>query len=132
MKSEKDLRTTACPNCGAKLDTQGIARGTTIVCAACRFTFVWQPAGDTRKFSRKAIASLLLGLAAAIFSCLAAVPGVILGVMALVEISRRDEELRGRTTAVIGIAASILLGTLGAAIVWALLLPALQMFSNLG
>lgn len=132
MIAEQEPQTAICPNCGAKLVTEGLADGTTILCAACRFAFVPRPAGGTCKFSRKAIASLALGLASVLLSCLAAVPGVLLGIMALVEITRREEEVKGRRIAMAGIAASCLLGTLGAAVVWALLLPAIQMLHKAG
>lgn len=125
-----DLNITACPTCGARLVTEGLAEGTTLICAGCRSAFEFRPHGDTRRTSRKAIASLVLGLAAAVFSCLTALPGIVLGAMALIEISRREEELTGRRIALAGIIASGLLGTLGAAIVWALLLPAIQMLRH--
>ncbi|HEX7447238.1 MAG TPA: DUF4190 domain-containing protein [Pirellulales bacterium] len=117
--------------------------------------FEFRPVGDMRKISRKAIASLALGLIAAVFacflavarapgrvgpamgliaavfSCLAALPGVVLGVMALAEISRPGEHLKGRTMAKAGIAASCL-GAIGAVVFWALLLPIIQAIRHTG
>lgn len=127
MTADQNIACTACPSCGATLITDGFADGTTILCAQCRYAFEYRPLGDRRQLSRKAMASLVLGVAAALFSCLTAVPGIVLGVMALIEIRRGEETVKGRRIALTGIAASLLLGTLGAAIVWALLLPAIQM-----
>lgn len=130
MTADQNNACTACPSCGATLVTDGFAEGTTLLCAQCRYAFEYRPLGDRRKFSRKALASLVLGGAAMVFSCLAGVPGIVLGVMALIEIRRSEETLKGRRIAFTGIAASLLLGTLGAAIVWALLLPAIQMLKH--
>lgn len=130
MTADENIACTACPSCGATLVTDGFADGTTILCAQCRYAFEYRPLGDRRKLSRKAIASLVLGITAAIFSCLTAVPGIVLGVMALIEIRRSEETVKGRRLALAGIAASLLLGTLGAAIMWALLLPAIQMLGK--
>ena len=122
--------TTICPHCGGALITEGLADGATIVCARCRGAFEFRPQGDTRKISRKAVASLVLGLAAAVFSCLTAVPAIVLGVLALIDIRRREETLRGRRIALTGIAASLLLGTVAAPILLSLVLPAVQVLKG--
>lgn len=120
---------TTCPWCGVHLCTEGLADDVTLICAGCRHMFEFRPFGDTRKISRKAIASLALGMIAPAFSCLTGLPGIALGVMALIEIRRREEQLKGRGIALAGIAASCLLGTWGSAILWAFLLPVLRRLS---
>jgi hypothetical protein len=98
----------------------------TVLCAACRQAFVLRPSTDTRRFSRKAVVSLALGLASTLLWCLAGVPAVVLGVLALIEIRRQPDQLKGRQFAIAGIIAGCLLGVICLPILAALLLPAFQ------
>ena len=54
------------------------------------------PLGDTRKTSRKAIASLTLGIASGFLFCATAIPALILAVWAIYDIEQHAETLRGR------------------------------------
>lgn len=82
-------------------------------------------AARATRLSRKAVASLVLALASLVFFCLTAIPALVLGGLALVDI-QRDDDRRGRSLAVAGILLSLVCGFLSL-IVWAFLLPALQM-----
>ena len=81
--------------------------------------------------SNKAVASLMLGVASVVGFCLTAVPGVVLGGWALADINRHEDRLRGRKLAIAGMVLSIVCGFLSL-IVWALLLPAIQMLMSHG
>lgn len=126
MSSVESTLRVACPNCGALLATDELPSGGTAICAKCAHHFVFQPLGDRRTLSRKAVASLVLGIASLLGFCLTAVPGVVLGGWALAEINQNSDRLSGRKLAVAGMVLSVVCGFL-ALIVWALLLPAIQM-----
>jgi hypothetical protein len=98
----------------------------TVLCAACRQAFVARPSTDARRFSRMAVASLALGIASTLFWCVAGVPAVVLGVLALIEIRRHPDQLKGRQFAITGIITGCLLGVICLPILTALLLPAFQ------
>jgi uncharacterized paraquat-inducible protein A len=102
--------TTSCPRCAVLLATDAVEDGTTILCAACGQPFLWRPLADTRKTSRKAVASLVLGTFSIFFWCLAGVPAIVLGVLALMEIRQNEGRLKGRKAAVAGILISCVLG----------------------
>jgi uncharacterized paraquat-inducible protein A len=115
-----------CPHCGTALATDVLTEGASVICMHCRGSFVFQPVADRRRTSRKAIASLVLGLMTLVAWCLAGIPAVVLGVMALVEIRRHEDQLKGRWAAVTGIVTSLLFGVVGLPIGLALILPAIQ------
>ncbi len=123
---DRCLATMNCPRCGARLATEAVDEETTVLCAACRRPFVFRASTDARRFSRKAVASLALGLASAFFWCLAGVPAVVLGVMALIEIRRHQDQLKGRQFAIAGIIAGCSLGVVCIPVLAAFLLPAIQ------
>ena len=120
------LPTVNCPHCGASLATEAVDDGTTALCAACHQSFVLHASSDSRRFSRKALASLVLGISSILFWCLAGIPAIVLGVLALLEIRRHEDQLKGRLFAVAGIVAGCSLGLICFPIVLGLLLPALQ------
>lgn len=115
-----------CPNCGMLLAADELSAGGKAICANCAHHFLFQPLGDRRTMSRKAVASLALAIASLLGFCLTAVPGVLLGAWALADINRHEDRLRGRKLAVAGMVLCLICGFLSL-IVWALLLPAIQM-----
>jgi uncharacterized paraquat-inducible protein A len=127
MSSLESAIHVACPNCGALLVADGLPGGGNAICASCAHHFLFQPFGDTRRVSRKAVASLALGVVSLVGFCLTAIPGLILGGWALADIHRHDDRLRGRGVAISGIVLSMLFAFLSL-FVWALLLPAIQFF----
>jgi len=120
------LATANCPHCGTRLATEMVDDGTTVLCAACRHPFIFHPSTDLRRFSRKAVASLALGLASTLFWCLAGVPAVVLGVLALIEIRRQHDRLKGGELAIVGIVAACSLGLICTPILATFLMPAFQ------
>jgi uncharacterized paraquat-inducible protein A len=118
--------TASCPHCGASLATEAVDDGTTIVCAACRQSFVLRPAADSRRYSRKALASLVLGICSIIFWCAAGIPAIILGVLALIDIRRHEDQLKGRQAAIAGIIVGCSLGVICFPVLLGLLMPALE------
>lgn len=63
--------------------------------------------------SGKATAALILGLLSFFFSCLTGLPGLILGIIALSDISSSQGRLTGKGKAIFGIVASLILPGLG-------------------
>ncbi len=57
--------------------------------------------------SGKAIAALVFGLCALVFSCLAGLPALILGILALIEISNSNGRLSGKALALMGMVLSV-------------------------
>lgn len=121
---EAALRPT-CPSCGVVLIAEELPLGGKALCANCGHRFTFQPLGDTRRLSRKAVASLALGIASLVGFCLTALPAVVLGAWALADIHRDEERLRGRKLAIAGMVLSVLCGFLSL-VVWVVLLPAIQ------
>ena len=83
--------------------------------------------GESTGTSGKAIASLVLGLASCVLVCFTAIPGLILGIMGLSDISRSQGRTGGKALAIFG----IVLSSMGmvwsiVAILIALMLPAVQ------
>ncbi|MGH7136131.1 MAG: DUF4190 domain-containing protein, partial [Pirellulales bacterium] len=115
--------------CGNLLVADDVVGGGNVICGRCRLPFVYRPSALARRLSRKAVASLVLATASLFFFCLTAIPALVLGGLALIEIHRDEDRLRGRRLAVAGIVMSVLFGFLSL-IVWALLLPALQMLRH--
>ena len=115
-----------CPHCGASLATEAVDDGTTVVCAACRQSFVLRPAADARRYSRKALASLVLGIGSIIFWFAAGIPAIILGVLALIDIRRHEDQLKGKQAAIAGIIVGCSLGVICFPVLLGLLMPALQ------
>lgn len=128
MSAPITLSTVACPACGSLLAAESAAVGGNVICARCRHSFVYRLSESTTRLSRKAVASLMLAIASLLFFCLTAIPALVLGGIALVDLARNDG-LHGRNLAVAGILLSILCGFLSL-IVWAFLLPALQMLGK--
>ena len=126
MSSAPTSSTVGCPNCAAALAIDELAGGGPAICANCGHYFFFQPLEHTRRLSRKAVASLVLGVASLLFFCLAAIPALVLGGLALVDLRRQEDRLRGRKLAIAGMLLSVLCAFLSI-IVWALLLPAIQM-----
>jgi len=77
--------------------------------------------------SGKAIASLILGLVSIVGMCVTGIPGIILGIMGLGDISRSQGRVGGKGLAIVGIVLSSL-GTLWTiiALLIGMLLPAVQ------
>jgi hypothetical protein len=126
MSSVESSLLVECASCRATLVADDLKSGGKAICANCSHHFLFQPLGDTRATSRKAVASLVLGIASLFGFCLTAAPGLILGGWALVDIRRHEDQLGGRKLAVAGIVLSLICGFLSL-IVWALLLPAIQL-----
>ena len=78
--------------------------------------------------SRLAIASLVLGFLSMILSCLAGLPGVILAIIALMQINGSKGQLKGSGLAVAGLILSVMMSlfTLVIAILIGMLLPAVE------
>lgn len=82
---------------------------------------------DAIRTSGKAIASFVLGLISLVCALFAGIPALVLGLLALSDISREPQRLKGRGLAIAGVALGSIgcvLGTVGVLI--ALLLPAVQ------
>ena len=126
MSSVEAFPTVSCPNCGTALAAHELAGGGPAICAYCSHPFWFQPQGDVRRVSRKAVASLVLGIASIFFFCLTAIPALTLAALALVDLHRHRYQLRGRNIAVAGIVLAVLCG-FSSLMFWALVLPALQM-----
>jgi len=118
--------TANCPHCGACLATEAVDDGTTIVCAACRQSFVLGSGADARRYSRKALASLVLGICSIVFWCAAGIPAIILGVLALIDIRQNKDQLKGRQAAIAGIIVGCSLGVICFPVLLGLLMPAWQ------
>ena len=83
--------------------------------------------GESTGTSGKAIASLILGLLSFVGFCFTAIPGLILGIMGLSDISRSQGRIGGKALGIVG----IVLSSMGmvwsiVAILIALMLPAVQ------
>ena len=91
----KATSTETCPNCSAVLVTDDITIGWTIICANCRTPFQYQAEQVKTVTSRKAIASLVLGLSSLFAACLTGIPAVILGILALRDIRRSKQDMAG-------------------------------------
>ena len=115
-----------CPHCGASLATEAVDDGTTIVCAACRQSFVLGSGADARRYSRKALASLVLGICSIVFWCAAGIPAIILGVLALIDIRQNKDQLKGKQAAIAGIVVGCTIGVICFPVILGLLLPAFQ------
>ena len=126
MSSAIASPTVTCTNCAAVLATDELPVGGPAICAKCGHHFLFRPWGETRRLSRRAVASLVLGVASLLFFCLTAIPALVLGGVALFDLARHEDRLRGRKLAIAGMLLSVLCAFLSL-IVWALLLPAIQM-----
>ncbi len=112
-----------CPECGAE------NREGSVTCANCGATLVAQgpppsPVQEQPKTSGLAIASLVLGISGVFCSALTALPGLILGIVALSKINRSEGRLTGSGLAIGGICASAVF-LLFVPIMAAMLMPAL-------
>lgn len=84
--------------------------------------------GELATTSKTAIASVVLGCLSLVFSCLAGLPGVILAIIALVQINKSKGLLRGSGLAVTGLLLSVMLSmvTLVIGVLIGMLLPAVE------
>ncbi|HEV3005246.1 MAG TPA: DUF4190 domain-containing protein [Pirellulales bacterium] len=105
--SETTIR---CPHCGASLTTAGLSDSTVLLCARCGSPMVLRTRRDVRRLSRRAVASLVLGVCTILFWCLAGIPAIVFGVLALRDIHRDEERLKGKELAFAGILSGALLG----------------------
>ena len=87
--------------------------------------FAEKPAPRQPRISGKAIAALVLGLLSFCLSFLAAIPAIIFGVWAIIDISNRRGQLQGQPLAIAGLVMGCF-GLLCTPISVALLLPAVQ------
>lgn len=104
-----------CPHCGVSLVTEHVPAGTLVICSECRSPIANSGATSRAPISRKAIASVCLGIAAVFVSCIAGIPAIVLGVLALRDIrssSEKVESLRGKQLAMAGIATGTLFGVI--------------------
>ncbi len=127
MSSVASSVSVPCPRCGSSLAADELRFGDIAICAGCTHHFLYQPQPETLTASRKAEWSLLLAIASLLFFCLTAVPALILGAWALVDIHRHKGRLRGRNVAVTALVLAVLCCFLSL-IVWALLLPAINLY----
>lgn len=119
------VHTDSCPNCGLPLVHVQLP-AETILCANCQHRFTRAVAGERPTISGKAIASLALGIAAPFVMCLAGVPAIVMGILALRDIRRSQGRARGRGLAVSGIVMGSLFGVVCMPISIVMMLGALQ------
>jgi uncharacterized paraquat-inducible protein A len=100
MASVERALTANCPSCTALLDAGRLPAGGRAVCANCGQHFLFQPHGDTRTISRKAVASVILAIASLGLICFTAIPAAILSGWAIVDTYRYPDRLRGRKLAI--------------------------------
>ncbi len=105
--------TITCPGCSAVLIIEGVEPERVLLCAGCRRRLYARGGLPVRRTSRKAVASLVCGLASLLGLCLTGIPAVILGTLALWDIYRRRKPLRGQGLAIAGIVTGILCGGIG-------------------
>ena len=120
------MSTTLCPHCGSELATEGLPADATLVCAGCMKIALVPQAKDLRRVSRLAIASLALAALTPFLSCLAGLPALLLGIAALVDLRKQEEQLKGRGLAIAGIALAVIGSLICTPIVIAIVLPAVQ------
>jgi ribosomal protein S27AE len=125
-------RTFACPGCGARLLVADVPAGTRVLCGGCGAGSVLPAAPDTRRTSRKAIASLACGVGACLFSCVTGVPAVILGWLALRDLRLAPQRLKGRGLALTGIWLGFIVPLLCGPVHIAFILPAVQAARHAG
>lgn len=109
-----------CPKCGVE-NADG-----TVACALCGAAFNETKSkaninaqAEKPRTSRLAIASLILGVAWVLLGPLAAIPGLILGIIAIVKIKRSRGSLKGRPFAIAGIITSAIpIVLIGMFILW--------------
>ncbi|MBI1902223.1 MAG: DUF4190 domain-containing protein [Planctomycetia bacterium] len=106
------VSTTRCPQCGTELWTQGISPDRTVLCARCGASLYLPLPPDTRRTSRKALASVALGVTSIALTVLTGLPAILLGFLAWRDIRRREEELKGRGLAYAGMALGTVFGLL--------------------
>lgn len=123
------ILTDHCPNCGSPLVHVQLP-AETIICANCRHRFKRAVAAERPTISGKAIASLAMGIAAPFVLCLAGVPAIVMGILALRDIRRSQGRARGRGLAVSGIVMGSLFGVLCMPISVAMMLGALQVLRH--
>ncbi|MCH2183510.1 MAG: DUF4190 domain-containing protein [Mariniblastus sp.] len=78
--------------------------------------------------SKAAVASFVLGFCSLILSCLAGLPGIVLSIIALVQINKSQGQLKGTGLAVTGLILSAILtpATIAVLVLVGMLLPAVE------
>jgi hypothetical protein len=93
--------------CGARLEIDDKFAGQTIACPDCQQPLQTAPAGfDRQQTSGLALASIIMALTLA-FTVVGTIAAVMLGALALLQISRDPQKLAGRGYAIAGIAIGI-------------------------
>jgi hypothetical protein len=104
----------ACPQCRVSLAMEGASERDVLRCSRCEACFFVSGAPAEGRLSRKAVASFVLGASVVAVPLIAALPAVVLGIVALREIRRSPGEVRGGRWAIGGIACAIVLTALQA------------------
>lgn len=117
-----------CPRCQASLVS--VESGVDGWCAKCGAVLVTPKIVRNRKWSGKAVASVVLGALSMVALVFAAVPAIVLGLLALRDIATRPDELRGKVVAYAGIGMALALGLLGAPFVGAITLQIIGVFKS--
>ena len=98
-----------CPQCGRALAAEGLAANAVVLCAGCHTVFPRIDPG-LRRTSGQAVASLVLGCASLLGLFVTGIPAVLLGVVALRNIRKQPDALKGTGLAIGGIAAGSVFG----------------------
>lgn len=126
MSGDFAAAVSVCTRCQAELSLIGLRAGDIALCARCGNAAPLPPAKDTRRVSKKAVFSVIFGAMGFLISCLGGIPALVLGIWALLDIRRRDDELKGRTAAIVGISLGAVTTFLCGPMSIAVLLPAVQ------
>jgi hypothetical protein len=108
-----------CPKCNVEIPDQER------ICNLCGYSFD-DSAAEKPKTSKLAIVSLVLGLLSIPSFLITAIPAIILGLIAIIKISKKNNQIKGITTAISGIALStisIIFTTMAIPILWSLDAP---------
>jgi hypothetical protein len=116
MMTLSGLTMVACPQCRTSLVMEGASLRDVLRCSRCGACFFASGAPAEGKLSRKAVASFILAVSAVALPLIAALPAVVLGILALREIRRSPGQVRGSGWAIGSIACAIVLTALQALI----------------
>jgi hypothetical protein len=117
---------TTCQHCGLLLSTAGLPEEAALLCVGCLAVATPARAAPRGALSRKAVISVLLGAASVLLTCLTGLPAMVLGLLALRDIHRAEDRLRGRGVAITGILLGAIASVTCAPVMWAFLIPAVQ------